>query len=774
MKASFTNLSLQKKIGLLVLTGLTVGLGLFSWLGIQSLKENTQRALDERLIIARIIANLLDKTLTDTIQHLSTAAGAYRELPSKEEFSDMADSLHRDLADSQISVPDLILTGRDGRAADVSPYDPGIMAADISVYPEVARTLRTGVPTVSNLVTDLAGTQVVIVTVPFFNPNQEVIGGLSALMDINQSKFGTFDRGIRIGDTGYTEIVDGNGLVITRTEPGLPLKTSEKSDHPGRFAELIREGKAAVGTCHRCHETQQNQVQRRRDVLSFAPLASATWGVAIRQSEEEALAPTRQLEKQLILLGFIVVLGALLLAWAIMRGVVRPIQMLKTAVMKVAGGDFKAAIPTQRKDEIGQLSNAFAGMTHELASSRDQLMSRNRELSALNSIAAKVSESLNLQDVLENAFNKVLEVTHTTAGGIFLRDTQDNELKLIYSTGPAGIFRCQNSGLPAADCACHQVWRHKQTLMVNHPSQCPRLSDEAIQNDVGSFISVPLKSKNRILGVMNVACTGDYDFTEDDMRLLDSIGYHIGLAIENAILYEEAKQKEELRGKLLNSIIVAQEDERKRISRELHDEYGQTLTGLIMGVESMEDMVPPEQTRLKEKLRTIKETIARAIEDVRRLTFDLRPSALDDLGLVTAIRTYAHTHLEGRGIKLEFESKGINMRLTTAVETSLFRIIQEAINNIIKHSGASLVRIQVTGHDGKITAVVEDNGQGFDVESVVRSRIGTESLGLLGIRERTMLLGGTFTIKSWPGARTYLKVEIPVTGAPEEAAPKSG
>ncbi len=234
----------------------------------------------------------------------------------------------------------------------------------------------------------------VLISAPISNEGGEIIGVLSSLIDIEQSGIGAFDPAITVGETGYTEIVDENGIVLARTSPGAPPEILEKSDHPGRFAELINQGKATVGTCHRCHETGE-ELQRRRDVLAFAPLSTASWGVAIRQSEEEALAPARQLETRFLLLGLTVLAGAFLLAGIMMRGIVNPIRMLTSATKKVAAGDFKAAIPVKRQDEIGELSTAFHTMTQELAKSRDELLLRSEYLSALNSIAVTVNQSLN-------------------------------------------------------------------------------------------------------------------------------------------------------------------------------------------------------------------------------------------------------------------------------------------------------------------------------------------------------------------------------------------
>ncbi len=235
------------------------------------------------------------------------------------------------------------------------------------------------------------------------------------------------------------------------------------------------------------------------------------------------------------------------------------------------------------------------------------------------------------------------------------------------------------------------------------------------------------------------------------------------MAIENAILYEETRQKEELRGQLLNSVISAQEEERKRVARELHDEYGQIMTGLIMSIESVEDEISQGHTQVDEKLGHAKSLAKRAMDNLRRLTLDLRPSVLDDLGLVAAVRAYARTRLEPSGIEVNFEATGLKRRLAPAAETALFRILQEAIHNVGKHAQAHKVKINIEARNGSIIAMVEDDGKGFDLEAVSRQKMGSQSLGLMGIKERAALLGGTLSIESVIGRGTRLVVEIPVS-----------
>jgi signal transduction histidine kinase len=216
------------------------------------------------------------------------------------------------------------------------------------------------------------------------------------------------------------------------------------------------------------------------------------------------------------------------------------------------------------------------------------------------------------------------------------------------------------------------------------------------------------------------------------------------------------RAREEDRSQLLRKIITAQEDERKRIARELHDETTQSLAVLAMGVDgAMEAARTGKVPRLDE----VKALAVRTLEDVHRLILDLRPSVLDDLGLLSAIRWYGDRVLTTRGVAVRCEFGEIP-RLPPEMETALFRMCQETLSNVARHAQATAVLVQVGTERGDVVIDIEDDGKGFDPEDVAR-REGRRPWGLLGIRERAEILGGSARVDSSPGSGTHVSIRIP-------------
>ncbi len=224
---------------------------------------------------------------------------------------------------------------------------------------------------------------------------------------------------------------------------------------------------------------------------------------------------------------------------------------------------------------------------------------------------------------------------------------------------------------------------------------------------------------------------------------------------------EEAQRREALRGELLRRVVEAQEAERQRIARELHDETGQALSAAGLGLRGVSSMLCKDVDRASKNLHQLEELVARSLEELQHLIADLRPSHLDDLGLPATLRWWAG-EIEKRGtLKVKVEVMGEERALSGPVRLALFRVAQEAVNNVIKHANATTTLIMMYYESNEITLRIEDNGCGFNVDNQNGNGEERPSWGLLGMNERASLLGGRFTVESMPGAGTNVLVTIP-------------
>lgn len=234
--------------------------------------------------------------------------------------------------------------------------------------------------------------------------------------------------------------------------------------------------------------------------------------------------------------------------------------------------------------------------------------------------------------------------------------------------------------------------------------------------------------------------------------------------IEKSRLLEAVREQREQLRALNNRLTAVQEEKQKQLARELHDELGQALTAISMNLTAIEEELPANcEPTIGKRLQDAILLTDQTLEQVRKLSLDLRPLMLDELGLVPALRSYAKQYAKRVDIKIKFECVGLEQRLSSDIETALFRIVQEALTNVARHAQASQIHLHLRRKASSIVTVIEDDGQGFDVAGEVnRSRkVLGGGTGILGIRERVALLGGYFDIQSTPGQGTSLSIEIP-------------
>jgi len=229
--------------------------------------------------------------------------------------------------------------------------------------------------------------------------------------------------------------------------------------------------------------------------------------------------------------------------------------------------------------------------------------------------------------------------------------------------------------------------------------------------------------------------------------------------IANLMLDRLAEHRQNVAAQILR----AQEEERKRIARELHDETSQSLTSIVVSLEAVEQQLGPEpiEGALVDRLRHTKEIAQRTLDETRRLMFDLRPSVLDDLGLVPALRWFMTQRVQPAGLTTEFQASGLEGRLSEELETAFFRIMQEAITNTVKHARAKSIQVRLVQEQDRIVGTVTDDGHGFHPVHVAGRTEKDRGLGLFGMQERAALVGGTVQIESAPGRGTTVRVTVP-------------
>lgn len=275
-----------------------------------------------------------------------------------------------------------------------------------------------------------------------------------------------------------------------------------------------------------------------------------------------------------------------------------------------------------------------------------------------------------------------------------------------------------------------------------------------------SMLSVPLVSPaDRLIGVVNLHTEEHREFTRRDVELLSHVASLLAAAIEHAALFRALEDKEEALQGMVQRTVAAQEEERRRVATEIHDGVTQQLISIWYRVQACERLLERDLPAARAELEVAKSLIGEALDEARSAIYDLRPATLDDLGLVAAIEALS---LRTFGPEVEVNvATDIHPHLPMHLETALYRICQELLNNVRKHAGARRVEVNLESGKEEVRMIVIDDGRGFDVDAYHNLRPET-SFGLAGVTERVELVGGRLDITSEPGRGTRAEVRIPV------------
>ena len=580
--------------------------------------------------------------------------------------------------------------------------------------------------------------------------------------------------------------IDGISLVLTTGEiihSSTPSLVNDNLD-PYFVQTVLRKEYPAI------FSSEENEDR----VISVTPVMNSEKCVSCHTQSDRVLGlisvdintelMNQHLKEETILIASLggvlfVVLGASL-GVLLRKTVLNPLSLLSTSTGKLAGGDYSTRVQNSRNDEIGSLAKSINQMAenvqkrnHELEESNqeitklntnleDRIHQRTRELTSLNQVLDIVNRSSEQDSLLTDSLSVILFENGLDLGMVHKQNTVTDSMTCISQSHSSKSIDISTDTEEILQ-ICEEVFSSGEMKIVdNFISRKSSSQPEGNIESGKSMICLPLKSDRQILGTISFVGRTSVGFRKQLIHVLSAAAEAISIALEKIHVTQLAEKVNRIREQLLEKLIYAQEEERRRISRELHDSTSQSLAALAFKLENLSDDLPENFDDTRSRLEDMKEQIIETMDDIRELALELRPTVLDDLGLARAIRFYANEYLGKRNIEVDFNFNNFDWKMPTYTETMIFRIAQEAMFNIVKHAQASRVHIIYNVEKTTVEMVIEDDGVGFDIESVLHSERPSNSLGLYNMQERVILLGGSFEIRSSIGKGTSVFIRIPL------------
>jgi len=404
---------------------------------------------------------------------------------------------------------------------------------------------------------------------------------------------------------------------------------------------------------------------------------------------------------------------------------------------KADGEDF-----TDEDQEVVTLLAGQAAVAVENARLYEAARQWSNQLESLNEIGNALATETDLERLLDLVVRRLRELLDARLV-IALLPAGEDDLRFAAAAGEGGQGLVGQL-MSRTESKSGRVLERGRSERVDDILGDPEVAGFARQFGARTGLYVPLLVQSRPIGLIAAhdRIGRDPRFSENDLRLAEAFATRAAVAVDLS---------QRIARDALRRVVAAQELERRRLARELHDETGQALTSILLGLKSLEETADPAA------VEALREQVVATLQDVRRLAVELRPKVLDDFGLVPALERLTQTFAEQTGLKVTFESGLGNDRLPGEVETALYRIVQESLTNIVKHADARTVSVVLAQKPNAVVAVIEDDGRGFDAADV-----RDEALGLDGMRERAALVDGRLQVESTEGSGTTIVAEVPL------------
>jgi len=404
--------------------------------------------------------------------------------------------------------------------------------------------------------------------------------------------------------------------------------------------------------------------------------------------------------------------------------------------------------------DVPQAPAAILGWQEQTARLERQLAG----FRALQRITHALNSELHLDRLLSQILSSAIEVVHASSGSLLLLDPGTNELVFRVVLGGAGDTLL-NQRIRSDQGIAGWVLEHQEPVIVHDVNRDPRFLQKIDQNHghtTTSLIAAPLVFQGNAIGVVEALNkqTGE-EFDEIDQEILAAFGAQSAIAIQNAQLFEQVVSERD-------RILVTEEQVRREIARDLHDGPSQLLSAIIMGIQFLKEVVERRPELAREEIADLERISTQALQQLRNLQFNLRPLVLETQGLRAGLEFYAERQRVAHSVAVYLEVSSFTARFPPRAEAAIFGIVQEAVNNAIKHASAKSIWIIARQEELQVTITVQDDGAGFDLSQVEKLYAKRGSLGLLNMKERAQVAGGKFSIVSQPGQGTLVTLELPL------------
>lgn len=463
--------------------------------------------------------------------------------------------------------------------------------------------------------------------------------------------------------------------------------------------------------------------------------------------------------RSVVFVSFLAAAGSILFTLMLMYVLTHPILELRKTARAVEKGNLKSRARVWANDEIGDVAQSVNAMIDHLVSNNEDLARTNRRLEALNRVAMAANLELEIHDVLYLVLKNTLEVLGLKMGWVYLLDPESDQYHLAsWHEIPGDMQVALLHTPPDPLCSCQRELLDGTLEEDAIIRSCGRLTASGDQQIHTKHATLKLEAREHKFGIVNLLCDDLCAPSEDDLELLTLLGVQISEIVANAWLLLKLSEKEVARQALLKALVKAQEDERSLLARELHDGAGQNLTSLLVRLKTLEKQIPEENDL--GMISDLCDNVSETIEYIRRLSYQLRPIVLEEFGLEIALQTLIEDMAENAGLETEYHCNLKDQQLSYEAETTLYRIAQESITNVVRHAQAKHLKVELLLMPTAISLEIEDDGQGFDADSEEYAD-GRQRLGLLSMQERLEVLGGSLDVYSAPKEGTSVRARVP-------------